>query len=145
MYSIDEWKQSDLNSVPSEPIWGCNIMSLTSLKGFLSVQATKKMKTQETFKKNSGRMSVKCVTKDFFLFTLSTTVKYVLLWWMKKVLPEFCPFSTYLRVQNNVSDIFERFSVTLCNKKMKTQETFTKSSGYMNVWSVTNDFLIITF
>ena len=42
MYLSDEWKQSDLNSVPSEPIWGCNIISLISLKGFLSVHATKK-------------------------------------------------------------------------------------------------------
>ena len=42
MYLSDEWKKSGLNSVPSEPIWGYNIISLTSLKGFLSVHATKK-------------------------------------------------------------------------------------------------------
>ena len=41
IYFSDEWKKSDLNSVPSEPIWGCNMISLTSLKGFLSVHATK--------------------------------------------------------------------------------------------------------
>ena len=63
---------------------------------------------------------------------------------MKKVWPEFCPFRTYLRVQHNISDIFERFSISSCNKKMMKQETFKKNSGYMNVRSVTNDFLIIT-
>ena len=42
MYLSDKWNKSGLNSVPSEPIWGCNIISLTSLKGFLSVHATKK-------------------------------------------------------------------------------------------------------
>ena len=104
----------------------------------------KKMKTQETFKKNSGYMSVRRVINDFLIFTLSKTVKYVLHWWMKKVWPEFCPFRTYLRVQHNISDIFERFSISSCNKKMKTQETFKKNSGYMNVRRVTNDFLIIT-
>ena len=44
-----------------------------------------KMKTQETFKKNSGYMNVQHVTNDFLIFTLSKTVKYVLQWWMKKV------------------------------------------------------------
>ena len=40
-----------------------------SLKGFLSVHATNRIKTQETFKKNSGYMNVRCVTNDF-LFLL---------------------------------------------------------------------------
>ena len=31
-----EWKKSDLISVPPEPIGGWNIISLTSLEGFLS-------------------------------------------------------------------------------------------------------------
>ena len=51
MYFIDEWKKSDLNSVPSEPIWGCNIISLTSLKGFLSVHATKKWRRRKPSRK----------------------------------------------------------------------------------------------
>ena len=36
----------------------------------------KKMKTHETFKKNSGYMNVQHVTNDFLIFTLSKTVKY---------------------------------------------------------------------
>ena len=90
-------------------------------------------------------MNVRRVTNDFLISTLSKTVKYVLQWWMKKVWPEFCPFRNYLRVQHNISDIFERFSITSCNKKkMKTQETLKKNSGYINVQCVTNDFLIFT-
>ena len=51
MYLSDEWKKADLNPVPSEPIWGCNIMSPTSLKGFLSVQATKKWRHRKPSRK----------------------------------------------------------------------------------------------
>ena len=65
-------------------------------------------------------MNVRHVIKNFLIFTVSKTVKYVLHWWMKKVWPELCPFRTYLRVQLNISDFFERFSVSSCNKKMKT-------------------------
>ena len=63
---------------------------------------------------------------------------------MKKVWPEFCPFRTYLMVQHNISDIFSRFSISSCIKKMKTQETLKKNTGYINVQCVTNDFLIFT-
>ena len=38
---------------------------------------------------------------------------------MKKVWPESCPFRTYLRVQHN---IFERFSISLCNKKRRRRK-----------------------
>ena len=79
-----------------------------------------------------------------FISSNPCLVKYVLQLWMKKVWPEFCPFRTYLRVQHNISDIFERFSINSCNKKMKAQETLKKISGYMNVQRVTNDFLIFT-
>ena len=51
MYFSDEWKKSDLNSVPSEPIWGCKIISLTSYKGFLSVHATKKWRRRKPSRK----------------------------------------------------------------------------------------------
>ena len=117
----------------------CDVFERFSIRS-----CNKKMKTQETFKKNSGYMNVRRVINDFLIITLSKTVRYVLHWWMKKVWPEFCPFRTYLRVQHNISDVFERFSTSSCNKKTKTHETFKNNSCYMNVQRVTNDFLIIT-
>ena len=51
--------------------------SLTSLKGFLSVHATKNEDAGNP-QENSGYRYVRQVTKDFLIFTLSKTVKYVL-------------------------------------------------------------------
>ena len=36
---------------------------------------------------------------------------------MKTVCPDFRPFRTYLRVQHNISDVFERFSISSCDNK----------------------------
>ena len=119
------FQKSGLNSVPSEPIWRCNIISMTTLKGFLSVHATKN-EGAETFKNNSGYMNVWRVTNNFLIFTLSKTAKYVLQWWMKKVWPYFCPFRPFSRVQNIIPDIFERFSISSCNKKWRHRKPSRK-------------------
>ena len=84
---------------------------------FFICSCNKKMKTLETFNKNYCHMNVQRVTNDFLIFTLLKTVKDVFQWWMKKVWPEFCPLRTYLSVQHNISDIFERFSISSCKKK----------------------------
>ena len=51
MYFSEEWKKSDLISVPSDPFWGCTIISLTSLKDFLSDHATKKWRRRKPSRK----------------------------------------------------------------------------------------------
>ena len=130
--------------MPSEPIWGCKIISLTSLKGFLSVHATKKWRRRKPSRKIPAIWMWNVWKMISLSLLFQRRVKYLLQWWMKKVWPEFCPFRTYLREHNNISDILERFSVSSCNKKMKTHETFKKNSGYMSVQHVTNDFLIFT-
>ena len=145
MYFSDEWKKSDLNSVPSEPIWGCKIISLTSLKGFLSVHATKKWRRRKPWRKISAvwmRDLLQTIPLSLLFQTL--TVKYVLQWRMKKDWPDFCPFRPFLRLHNNISDIFERFPIRSCHKKMKTQETFKKNSGRMNARRATNNSFIFT-
>ena len=132
-------------AVPSNPTWKCKSIFQASLNDFTSDHEVKLLLQFhiDLWVILVNKYSVETM-KTFFISTLSKTVKYVLQWWMKKVWPEFCPFRTYLRVQHNISDIFERFSINSCNKKMKTQETFKKNSGYMNVQHVTNDFLIFT-
>ena len=144
MCFIDGWKKSDLNSVPSEPIWGCTMISLTSLKGFLSVHATKKWSRRKPSRKILAIWMCEVWQTISLSLLFERLVKYVPQWWMKKVWPEFFPFRTHLRVQHDISHTFQRFSIRSFNKKMKMQETFKKKSGYMNVRSVTNDFLIIT-
>ena len=102
------------------------------------------MKTHETFKKKFGHLSVLYVTNDFLIFTLSKTVKYVLQWWMKKVWPEFCPFRTYLRMQHNISDIFERFSITSCDKKWRRRKPSRKFPAIWvcHVWQTISLYLL---
>ena len=75
MYFSDEWKKSDLNSVPSETIWGCNIISLTSYKGFLSVHATKKWRHRKPPRKISAiwmKQVVTCALYSAHLFLIGT-------------------------------------------------------------------------
>ena len=75
MYFSDEWKKSDLNSVPSEPIWGCKIISLTSYKGFLSVHATKKWRRRKPPRKIPAiwmKQVVTCALYSSHLFLIGT-------------------------------------------------------------------------
>ena len=75
MYFSDEWKKSDLNSVPSETIWGCNIISLTSYKGFLSVHATKKWRPRKPPRKIPAiwmKQVVTCALYSSHLFLIGT-------------------------------------------------------------------------
>ena len=48
-------------------------------------------------------------------------------------------------VHSNISGIFEQFSIWLCVKNMKTQETFKKKSGHTPVLCVRKYFLISAF
>ena len=59
--------------------------------------------------------------------------------------PLFCPFKPYWWVHSNISGIFEQFSIRLCIKNMKTQETFKKKSGHTPVLCVRKYFLISAF
>ena len=54
----------------------------------------------------------------------------------------FCLFKPHWQVQSNISGIFEQFSIRLCVKNMKTQETFKKKSGHTPVLCVRKYFLI---
>ena len=56
--------------------------------------------------------------------------------------PLFCPFKPNWWVHSNISGIFEQFSIRLCVKNMKTQETFKKKSGHTPVLCVRKYFLI---
>ena len=56
--------------------------------------------------------------------------------------PLFCPFKPNWWVHSNISGIFEQFSIRLCIKNMKTQETFKKKSGHTPVLCVRKYFLI---
>ena len=61
MYFSDEWKKYELNSVPSDPIQGCKITSLISMKDLPSNQAAKNKEAgnlQEEF------WPYECATRD---------------------------------------------------------------------------------
>jgi len=85
IYFSDEWKKSDLNSVPSEPIWGCKIISLASLKGFLSVHATKIWRRRKSSRKIPAMWMCNVWQTISLSLLFQRRVKYLLQWWMKKV------------------------------------------------------------
>ena len=61
--------------MPSEPIWGCKIISLTSLKGFLSVHATKKWRHRKPPRKIPAiwmKQVVTCALYSAHLFLIGT-------------------------------------------------------------------------
>ena len=63
---------------------------------------------------------------------------------MKKVSPDFRPFRTYLRVQHNISDVFERFSISSCDNKNEDAGNLQEKTGCVAVGPVTNYLLIST-
>ena len=88
-------------------------------------------------------MVVPPVVNYFLISTLLETFKYVPQWLWKR-LAMALSLQTLLKVQSNISGIFEPFSIRLRIKKMKTQETFKKKSALTGVPHVINYFLIST-
>ena len=119
-------------SVPY-PIWGCKIVSFTSLKDFLSNHA---MKTKETFKKIWPYECVTCDKQFIFLYFFEGC--QICTRWMKKVLIKFCPFRPYTRMQNfwYLCKIFHQIM----------QQTKNEDTGNLQekLWPVTNNFFIFT-
>ena len=83
-----EWKKSDLNSVPSEPIWWCNIISLTSFQGFLSVHASKKWRRRKPSRRIPAiwmcnvwqTISLSLLFQSFLSFHFLTPIQFALIW-----------------------------------------------------------------
>ena len=48
---------------------------------------------------------------------------------MKKVCPDFRPFRTYLRVQHNISDVFERLLVNFIDWNHTNSKGFLRVDG----------------